>query len=236
MQHLVLTKYGDPAESVQLSDGPDPSPGPGDVVVRVEAAAINPSDFLLVQGRYLVRPELPAPLGAEGVGIVEEAGGEVDHDLIGKRVILLPTFKFGSWSEKVVVAAQDVVVVAPDADPLQLAMLTINPVTAHLLLDRFGDLQVGDWVGQTAANSAVGRLVITLAKRRGLKTLSVVRREDTAEELRRAGADLVVLDGPELTAEVKRALDGRELSLVLDALGGSQASGLIGALKSEALR
>jgi NADPH:quinone reductase-like Zn-dependent oxidoreductase len=118
----------------------------------------------------------------------------------------------------------------PDADPLQLGMLTINPPTAHLLLER-ADLKVGDWVGQTAANSAVGRFVVALAKRRGLKTLNVVRREDAAAEVRELGGDVVLVSGPDLGSEIGEALGGRQLSLVLDPLGGTHAASLVEALK-----
>ncbi|MFG1930134.1 zinc-dependent alcohol dehydrogenase family protein [Mycobacterium sp. NPDC048908] len=229
MRHLVLTEFGQPDKSVHLADSSEAAPGPGEVSVRLEAAAINPSDLLLIEGRYLVRPHLPATVGAEGVGIVTAAGTEVDSGIIGKRVILLPTYEYGTWSEQVVVNENDVVE-APDADPLQLAMVTINPPTAHLLLER-ADLKVGDWVGQTAANSAVGRLVVALAKRRGLKTLNVVRRDEAAAEIRRAGGDVVLVSGPTLAADIDRELDGRQLGLVLDPLGGTLASDLIGALK-----
>jgi NADPH:quinone reductase-like Zn-dependent oxidoreductase len=230
MKHLVLTEYGEPAESVHLADSAEPAPGPGEVLVRLEAAAINPSDLLLMQGRYLARPALPATVGAEGVGIVERAGPDVDRAIVGKRVIIFPTYRYGTWSQKVVVAEHDVVEV-PGADPLQLGMLSINPVTAHLLLSGIVRTGIGDWVGQTAANSAVGRLVVTLARRRGLKTLNVVRREDVADELRRAGADVVLVNGPHLAADITRALGSQKLSLVLDALGGPTASDLIAALK-----
>jgi NADPH:quinone reductase-like Zn-dependent oxidoreductase len=196
--------------------------------VRLQAAAINPSDLLLIQGKYLARPQLPATVGAEGVGVVEAAGPGVDDAIVGKRVILLPTYEYGTWSEQVVVAARDVVV-ASDADPLQLAMMSINPPTAHLLLENAG-LSVGDWVGQTAANSAVGRLVIALAKRRGLKTLNVVRRDDAADEIRRAGGDAVLVSGPSLAGDIARELGDRQLSLVLDPLGGAHAAELVRAL------
>ncbi|GFG52186.1 zinc-dependent alcohol dehydrogenase family protein [Mycolicibacterium agri] len=218
MQHLVLTQFGSPDTAVELADSPQPSPAAGQVRVRIEAAAINPSDLLLIEGKYLIRPKLPATVGAEGVGVVEEAGPDVDRTIVGMRVILLSTYEYGTWSQHVVVAERDVVAV-PDADPQQLAMLTINPATAHLLLEQ-ADLTVGDWVGQTAANSAVGRLVVALAKRRGLKTLNVVRREDAAADIRDAGGDVVLVSGPDLAADITRALDGDELSLVIDPLGG----------------
>ncbi|WP_458316667.1 zinc-dependent alcohol dehydrogenase family protein [Mycolicibacterium brisbanense] len=230
MQHLVLTEFGEPEESVQLVDGIDPAPGPGDVVVRMEAAAINPSDLLLIAGRYLARPALPATVGAEGVGIVEATGPGVDGALVGRRVIVLPTFKYGTWSQKVV-AAQDDVVVVPGQDPAQLAMLSINPVTAHLLLEKITSLDIGDWVGQTAANSAVGQHVITLAKRRGIKTLNVVRRADAVDDVRRAGADVVLVSGPHLAADITRELGEEKLRLVLDPLGGTAVAPLTSALE-----
>lgn len=231
MKHLVLTQFGSPLESVVLMDDSDPVPGAGEVLVRIEAAAINPSDLLLIEGRYLARPQPPAPVGAEGVGFVEAAGDGVDNGIVGKRVIVLPTYAYGTWSQKLVVAHADVVEVPRTADRLQLGMLSINPVTAHLLLGSVADLEIGDWVGQTAANSAVGRLVVALAKRRGWKTLNIVRREEAAEEIRRAGGDVVLVNGPDLDTDIARELGDDRLSLVLDPLGGPVAPHLIAALK-----
>ena len=181
--------------------------------------------------RYFARPEPPAPVGGEGVGIVVGAGAQADQALLGKRVIVLPTYTHGAWAEKVVVPHDKVVEVAPDADPLQLAMLPINPATVHVMLNRFVDLKPGDWVGQPGANSAVGRLVIALAHLRGLKTLNVVRRDEAADEVRAAGGEHVLVSGPDLAADIARELDGEQLSLVLDGLGGDAATALVGALR-----
>ncbi|SEH46020.1 NADPH:quinone reductase [Mycolicibacterium rutilum] len=230
MQHLVLTKFGKPEDSVVLQDSPAPTPSWGQVSVRLEAAAINPSDLLLIRGKYLAHPTPPATIGAEGVGVVEQVGPGVDTAIVGKRVILLPTYEYGTWSQQVVVAETDVIEVPDAADPLQLAMVTINPATAHLLLERV-DLKVGDWIGQTAANSAVGRLVVALARRRGLRTLNVVRREEAADEIRRAGGDAVLVSGPTLAADIARELGDQQLRLVLDPLGGDHAAELVGALE-----
>ncbi|MDT5052026.1 MAG: hypothetical protein QOE52_4335 [Mycobacterium sp.] len=231
MKHLVSTQFGTPSESVALRDDRDPAPGPHDVLVRMEAAAVNPSDLLLLRGVYFARPEPPAPVGGEGVGIVVGAGAQADRGLLGKRVIVLPTYTYGTWAEKVVVPQDKVVEVPLDADPLQLAMLSINPATAHLMLNRFVDVEPGDWVGQPGANSAVGRLVITLARLRGLKTLNVVRRDEAADDVRAAGGEHVLVSGPDLAADIARELDGDELSLVLDGLGGDTAAALVGALR-----
>ena len=81
MKHLVVTQFGTPSESVALHDDGDPVPGPGDLLVRMEAAAVNPLDLLLLRGVYFARPEPPAPVGGEGVGIVVDAGAQADRGL-----------------------------------------------------------------------------------------------------------------------------------------------------------
>ena len=100
--------------------------------------------------------------------------------------------RFGSeraWAEQVVVPVRNIVPLSGDADPLQLSMLGINPVTAYLLLSRYLSLMPGDWIGQTAANSAIGQYIIKFAKLAGVKTLNVVRREEAADQVRQFGGD-----------------------------------------------
>jgi NADPH:quinone reductase-like Zn-dependent oxidoreductase len=118
-----------------------------------------------------------------------------------------------------------------EADPLQLSMIGINPATAYLLLNRYVSLMPGDWIGQTAANSAMGQYVIKLAKLAGVKTLNVVRRKEAAEQVRQFGGDRVVHEGDDLQKNIERALDGKTLSLVLDTVGGTPVGELAKALK-----
>jgi NADPH:quinone reductase-like Zn-dependent oxidoreductase len=115
---------------------------------------------------------------------------------------------------------------------LQLAMLGINPVTAYLLLNRFVSLRPGDWIGQTAANAAMGQYIIALAKLAGVKTLNVVRREEAARQVRQWGGDRVVLQGDNLHKDVEAALDGNKLSLLLDTVGGSPVGELARSLQN----
>jgi NADPH:quinone reductase-like Zn-dependent oxidoreductase len=220
MSQLFLTGVGNLADNVTFESDPDPKIGSTDVLVRMEAAPINPVDYLFALGWYGVQPTVPDTLGAEGVGRVVERGAETDRDLLGKRVIVLPTYAQGVWGHHVVVAASDVVVVPDGIDAEQLAMLSINPLTAYLLLTMFADLRPGDWIGQNLGNSGVGRAVIALARQRGVRTLSVVRRGDVVEELRGLGADTVLVDGDDLNAQITEALGGAHLRLVFDGAGG----------------
>src|SRR6516162_2637428 len=216
MRQLQLMAFGEPSDVIQLNTLPEPTLGPEDVLVSMEAAPLNPSDFLLVRGIYALRPPLPFSLGAEGVGRVTKTGSKVKTALLGKRVVI---------------PVRNTVPVANDTDPLQLAMIGINPATAYLLLHRYVSLMPGDWIGQTAANSAMGQYIIALARLAGVKTLNVVRRPDAAEQVRQFGGDRAVLQGDNLRRDIDKALGGKKLSLVLDFLGGSPTGELARSLK-----
>jgi len=231
MRQLQLMAFGEPSDVIQLNTVAEPPLGPEDVLVSMEAAPLNPSDFLLVRGMYAVRPPLPFSLGAEGVGRVEKTGSKVDTALLGKRVLIVPNYEQGTWSDEVVVQVRNTVPVADDSDPLQLAMIGINPATAYLLLHRYVSLMPGDWIGQTAANSAMGQYIIALARLGGVKTLNVVRRPDAAEQVRQFGGDRVVVQSDNLRHDIDEALGGKKLSLVLDFLGGATVGELARSIK-----
>jgi len=232
MRQLQLLAHGEPSDVIQLNTVAEPPLGQEDVLISLEAAPLNPSDFLLVRGMYGVQPTFPSPVGAEGVGRITQMGSKVDRALQGKRVLILPTYEQGTWADRVIVPVRNIVPMSDEADPLQLSMIGINPATAYLLLSRYVSLMPGDWIGQTAANSAMGEYVIKLAKLAGVKTVNVVRRKEAAEQVRRFGGDVVVHQGDDLQKDIERALDGKQLSLVLDNVGGTSVGELAKALKS----
>jgi NADPH:quinone reductase-like Zn-dependent oxidoreductase len=232
MRQLQLVAHGEPAEVIELQTVSEPALGEEDVLISMEAAPLNPSDFLFVRGNYGVRPAFPSPIGADGVGRVAKIGSKVDVDLRGKRVLILPTYEQGTWADQVVVPVRNLVPMSDEADPLQLSMIGINPATAYLLLNRYVSLMPGDWIGQTAANAAMGQYIIALAKLAGVKTLNVVRRKEAAEQVRQWGGDRVVLQGDDLHKDIEAALDGKKLSLVLDTVGGTPVGDLAKSLKT----
>ncbi|WP_052074084.1 alcohol dehydrogenase catalytic domain-containing protein [Rhodococcoides fascians] len=136
MKAVQLTTYG-PVTSgnVELVEVPADTPADGQVVVAMDAAPINPSDLLLIAGHYGYRPQLPAVLGAEGVGRIVAVGNGVDGGRIGEQVLIRPTLTDTTWREQAVVEATTAVPV--DGDPMQLAMLGINPMTAWSMLHGF---------------------------------------------------------------------------------------------------
>ena len=231
MKRLQLLRFGNPDEVIVLNEAPEPALEAGEVLVKLEAAPINPSDFLLVKGYYGLQPAFPFNLGSEGVGRVVKVGHKVDKELQGKRVLVLPTYEVGTWADQLVATPKQLVSVPEEADALQLAMIGINPATAYLLLREYVQLQRGEWIGQAAANSAMGQYIVQFAKLAGLKTLNVVRREEAAEQVRQSGGDLVLIEGPDLAKNVKNALQGEQLSLILDTVGGGVVSSLAQSLK-----
>ncbi|GAA0462469.1 trans-2-enoyl-CoA reductase [Paractinoplanes deccanensis] len=212
MKSVQLHEYGKPVTLVEA----EPAPlGDTDVRVAIEAAPLNPSDFLTLSGRYAVRPPLPSPVGGEGVGVVTETGAGVTAVRTGDLVLVLPNPRPGTWQEEIVVPERFVVRADPRAEVTQLATAGINAATAYLLLS-YGELREGDWVVQTAANSGLGTFVNALAKLRGVRTLNVVRRADAVVR----GGDAVVVSDGTLTEQIAAALAGDRPRLLLDGVSG----------------
>jgi len=231
---LLHHKYGKPEDEICLSTYELPSLEPNQVVVDMLYAAVNPADLNMLEGTYYVQPELPCILGNEGVGTVSERGDKVSAFKTGDRVIMPFNSKdnwVGFWSEKFVVAESQLIKVPKGISDDQAAMLTINPVTAYQLLTRFVDLNEGDTIVQNGANSVVGRWVIQFAKQMGLKTINVVRRDALKDELIAIGADVVLIDGPDVHKAIKEA--SSDISLALNMVGGTSATQLAKSLKND---
>jgi len=217
----VYETHGNPADVLQVESRPWPTPAPGEVIVKMRAAPINPADLNQIEGKYPVRAELPATPGFEGAGIVVDVGADV-KGLTSGALVILP-HNVGTWRDAVAVKADDLVVVPADIKPVHAAMLKINPMTAWRLLHDYVDLARGDWLIQNAANSAAGRAVIHIARELGYKTVNVVRRSELVDELRAEGGNIVLVDSENLRREVQDAIDGPSIRLGLNAVGGESA-------------
>lgn len=218
---VVYEAHGNPVEVLRVVTEPWPKPTADEAVVEMHAAPINPADLNAIEGKYPVRPQLPATPGFEGAGVVIDLGADVKTVAIGALVIL--PHNVGTWRQALAVNASELVAVPPEIKPVQAAMLKINPMTAWRLLHDYVDLKPGDWLIQNAANSAAGRALIQIAGELGYKTVNVVRREELVEELRGAGGDIVLIDGEGLRDQVKEATSGAPIRLGLNAVGGESA-------------
>jgi NADPH:quinone reductase-like Zn-dependent oxidoreductase len=228
-KQLIFREYGKPAEVLEREEEIliSLAPEAGQVLVRILAAPINPADLNTIEGTYGVRPELPATPGIEGCGVVE-VGNSTEFEE-GDQVIFLR--RASTWASHTTVAAESLFKLPPGIDPLQAAMLKVNPATAWRLLHGFGELENGAWIVQNVGNSAVGRCVIQLARDLGIRTISFVRRAELFEELRGLGADYVFLDDDDGLAAAKEALGGANAALAFNAVGGDSALRLMKLLR-----
>ena len=234
MQRAQYTERGPiPQASIAAVEFTLPSLVQGQALIKVLAAPINPSDVLTLTGGYGILPPLPAIGGNEGVGVVAELGPGVTSPAVGQTV-LLPVGG-GTWSTHMVADAAKLMPLPNGVDPLQLAMMTVNPPTAYLMLKEFVELQPGDWVIQNVANSGVGEYLIQLARIRGLKTVNIVRRESAIAAVKAMGGDVVLVDGVGLAKQVAAATDGAKIRLGIDAVGGKSTDNIAGCLAEGAV-
>ena len=218
MKRVEIASYGQPERVARCVEAPDVgAPDPGEVAFEVLAFPINPADVLFCAGAYPLKPPLPATPGAECVGRVLAAGEGVSHVAPGDLVINLQR---ENWAQRRRVRGENVVPLPAGIDLRQAAMVRVNPPTALLLLTDLVDLKPGDWVLQNAANSAVGRIVVRLARARGWRTVNVVRRAALFSELESLGADACLVDGPDLADRARSAVGGAPIRLALDAVAG----------------
>jgi len=226
MKALQISKYGVPAEVVELVDIAEPdTPKANQVLVAVEYAPINHSEELKIMGRYPLLPtSFPAGVGNEGVARILAVGPGVTGLKPGDRVMVPATHY--AWRERILLSAAGLFALPAGADPQQLSMLSINPPTAAMLLSEYVNLKPGDWVIQNAGNSGVGRSVIAIAKHRGLSTVSLVRRPELVDELVDKGADVALMDGPNIAARVAQATSNTKIRLAIDGVGGESTASL----------
>ena len=218
-------RTGDPSQVVRAEEVALEDPNPGEVGVRMLWAPVNPADLNMLEGKYGEARPLPDVPGNEGCGRVISVGEGVDTSWIGRHVLVDSM----AWREEGNWPVESLVAVPAGIDARRACVLRVNPPTAWCLVHLFADLQPGDWIAQNAATSAVGRAVIEIAKDRGWKTLNVVRRPEAADELRKLGADAVVVDGPEMSEATALPGDVKP-RLGLNAVGGASSTRLAGLL------
>ena len=228
---VICRQFGSPQEVLELTREDPGEPGPGQVRVRMIAAPVNPADINVIQGKYGFLPGLPAHCGNEGVGEVEALGAGVEGAEgleVGAHVRPVPGV--GTWRQALVAPTDQLTPLPVGMRPEHAAMLTVNPATAYRMLHDFVDPKPGRWVLQNAGTSAVGRHVVQLCRHLGLRSLSVVRRQEAAAELRALGADEVLTE-QESSARRIRELCGDEAPLLaLNGVGGRSALNLALAL------
>jgi len=217
MRAIRVPHYGGP-EVMKLEDLSTPKPGPGQALVRLEAAGVNFIDVYQRTGLY--KGALPVPLGLEGSGLVEEVGPGVTTVKIGERVAW--TGVPGSYATHNLVPADRLVTLPPGLDARAGAAAMLQGMTAHYLAHSSYRLKPDDSCLVHAAAGGVGLLLCQMAKRAGARVIGTVSTEEKAKLAREAGADEVILyTKQDFEAEVKRVTSGAGVHVVYDGVGQS---------------
>ncbi|MFJ9159365.1 alcohol dehydrogenase catalytic domain-containing protein [Streptomyces griseoviridis] len=231
MRTVEYTRRGDPAQVLTLREKPHrPTPGSGEVLVRVLVSPVHPGDLIGVEGPPgppEQQEEARTP-GVEGMGVVESVGADVRAQRPGQRVAVFPAP--GTWSDFVVVPAELAVPVPDGVSDETAALMLVNPLTLRMLYRAMEDALRGrpGPVLQTAAGSSIGRLVSATAARHDVRLINLVRSASGAERLRalHPSQPAVATCDDDWRAQVSLYAGERGVRVVLDSVGGAMTRDL----------
>lgn len=213
---------------VELVEKPIPSPADGEVLIKMAATTCNPSDLAYIRGEYGLATNYGKTAGLEGTGTVVAAGaGPFGETLMGMRVACSSKVSKGmdgTWAEYMVTDATLCMPIIADIPDDMAATLIVNPFTAFSLLDRAEALGAKAVV-QNAAASQVGKLVISVAKQRGIKIISTVRRQEQKDRLLKLGAEHVIItEDPDYLAQLKALSSDLGATVFFDCVAGPDSA------------
>lgn len=218
MRTWQVTSLGEPRDALELVEVPVRTPGPGEVLVRVAAVAVNFADVLLARGQYQVRPDLPFTPGVELSGVVADVGDGVTHVTAGDRVVAASIGVLGEYATVPAAAVQPIPESLTDA---VAAGLLVAYQTAWFGLYRRARLGAGDWLLVHAAAGGVGTAAVQLGAAVGATVIGVVGDDRKAEAARAAGAAHVLRRGvDDIPARVRELTGGHGADVVFDPVGG----------------
>jgi len=215
MKAMQIHSTGGP-EVLQMAELPIPTPGPGQVLIRVEAVGVNFIEIYFRKGVY--KAALPLTPGSEACGTVEELGPGVTGFASGELVA--STAVLGSYAEYALVPAAQLVKVPASLTPEQAAAALLQGMTAHYLAHSTFPLKKGDTALVHAGAGGVGLLLTQMASQLGARVITTVSTAEKAELSREAGAETTILyTEQDFETEVKRLTDGRGVDVVYDSVG-----------------
>jgi len=223
MKAWLLDKF-EGVKTLRIGDMADPVAGPGEVVLEVEFAALNPADRYLAEGQYPARPSLPHILGRDAVGVVSAAGKDVSDLRVGDRKVVLRgdvgVSRAGTLAQRVAAPVQSLVDVPAGWSREEAAGATLVYLTAYQALTQWGTLPPSV-VLVTGASGGVGVATVQLASVMGHTVVGLSRSEEKRSRVRELGA-AVALDpeDPQWPRRLKEQLPGRRVDLAVDNIGG----------------
>lgn len=226
MQTLYFEEKGEAEKVLKLGEKNIADLLDNELRIKVLASPINPADLMFIEKQYRVEPGFPQVAGFEGVGTITENGGDENFPIDS-----IVAFRHKNiWAESVNIPKDKIILLPKDASIEKAAQLSLNPLTAWALLEE-SNAKENEWIILSAGNSAVSKLIIQLAKNKGIKTIPIVRDLQQKEQLLRLGADLVLKsDNQAIEKQVQELAKSERIAAFLDAVGGGLASTVIKAI------
>ncbi|MBD8028247.1 zinc-dependent alcohol dehydrogenase family protein [Ureibacillus sp. Re31] len=222
---IKFYEFGSPQDVLKVEYKAIELPKNNEVLVRMLARPINPSDLIPIRGSYAHRISLPNIPGYEGVGIIEEVGPFVSKNLIGQRV--LPLRGEGTWQEFVKTSVEYAVCIPDTIDDFTAAQMYINPITAWVVCSEVLKLRPNDVLLVNACGSAIGHIFAQLSKILGFQLIAVTRNSNYTEDLLHLGATYVIDSSKfPLHETVKELTNGKGADAAIDSIGGSSGNDL----------
>jgi NADPH2:quinone reductase len=226
MKAAIHDTFGEPVDVLKPVETDKPTPGAGEVLVKMTLSPIHNHDLWTIRGNYGYKPDLPGAIGgSEALGTVEAVGDGVDAAMVGKRVSIAGVH--GTWAEYFIAPADGVLPLPDMISDTAGAQLIAMPFSAISLLETL-KAKKGDWIIQTAANGAVGKIMVTLAKARGINLLNLVRREEAVKELTDMGIENVLSTSDAYWQKKARDIVGNAGAVsAIDSVGGDVSADLV---------
>jgi NADPH2:quinone reductase len=214
---IVVHEFGAP-EVMKMEDAPQPKAGPGQLLVHIRAAGVNPADTYMRSGTYVRKPALPYTPGNDGAGVIEGVGPNVTGWKAGDRVYVSGSAT-GTYAEYAIVAASDAHALPDRISFSQGAALHIPYSTAYRALFQIGKSKANEWVLVHGASGGVGLAAVQFAHALGMRVIGSAGTDRGRELVTREGADFV-LDhkAPDFAAQIAKITDGHGPDIIIEML------------------
>ena len=232
MKGLVLKTFN---EDLAVEDLEVPRPVKGEILVKIDSAPINPSDWAFLRGLYASPKKLPVVAGFEGSGIVMATGNDFfSRRLLGKKVALFaPNTGNGTWAEYTLTQAATAIPLKKDLSLEQGSMLLVNPLSVIAMISISKKKRIKA-IANTAGASALGQLLNKMCRQNGLQCVNVVRRPEQVELLKKNGAQFILdSSSPNFNTEMRDLFKQLNVEIAFDALSGAMVSQLLAALPKD---
>lgn len=225
VKYIKFYEFGSPKDVLRVESKSIEPPKNNEVLVRMLARPMNPSDLIPIRGAYSHRISLPNIPGYEGVGTVVDVGPSVSNNLIGQRV--LPLRGEGTWQEFVKTSSEFAVPIPDSIDDFTAAQMYINPITAWIVCTEVLKLKPNDVLLVNACCSSIGHIFAQLSKILGFRLIAVTRDNKYTDDLLHLGSSYVIdTSKVPLNETVMELTNGVGADAAIDSVGGSDGNEL----------